>query len=82
LALASIGVPAFDMVDTTVTHSFLSTPNQSLLIEYSTNLQDWTSAGEHSTTGTGAFNVLFTKPGDQTNSWKSMFFRASLAAPN
>ncbi len=79
LAMTSIGLPVFDTVSTTVTHGFLSEPNQMLLIEYSTNLENWTSAGEHSTTGSGAFNVLFSQPGDQTTAWKSMFFRASLA---
>lgn len=78
LALSSIGVPVFDTVDTTVTHGFVGEPNQTLLIEYSTNLENWTSAGSHSTTGSGAFSVLFSQPGDQTTAWKSMFFRASL----
>ncbi|OYV04892.1 MAG: hypothetical protein CFE26_14460, partial [Verrucomicrobiales bacterium VVV1] len=77
LKMTSIGTPVFAAGNTTVTHGFLGEPNQSCVIEYSTNLETWTSAGTFNADGAGVISVEFTASGDQTTAWKKMFFRAS-----
>lgn len=74
LQLIGAGTPSFDGASTSVTHDFIGLPNQTLAIEYSTDLQTWTSVGNHSTGETGSFSVTFSAAGEQ--SWSTMFFRA------
>ncbi len=81
LKMTSIGTPVFAAGNTTVTHGFLGEPNQSCVIEYSTDLEAWTSAGTFNADGSGVISVEFTASGDQTTAWKKMFFRAS-SPPN
>jgi hypothetical protein len=62
-----------------LTVDFLGDPNQTVLLEYSTDLQTWTSLGDFDTTTTGAFEVTVAAGGDdQTAIWNSaMFFRGT-----
>lgn len=77
LKMTSIGTPVFAAGNTTVTHGFLGEPNQSSVIEYSTDLETWISAGVISANSSGVISAEFTASGDQTTAWKKMFFRAS-----
>jgi hypothetical protein len=62
-----------------LTVDFVSDPNQTVLLEYSTDLQTWTSLGNFDTTAIGAFEVTVTAGGDdQAAVWNSaMFFRGT-----
>lgn len=77
LKLTAIGTPVFAAGNTTVTHGFLGEANQSCVIQYSTDLQTWISAGGFTADSSGVISVEFTASGDQTTAWKKMFFRAS-----
>lgn len=77
LKMTSIGTPVFAAGNTTVTHGFLGEPNQSCVIEYSTDLGTWISAGGFTADSSGVISAEFTASGDQTTAWKKMFFRAS-----
>ncbi len=78
--LAGVGIPSFDGTDTTVTQSFLATPNASVMVEYRDSLSagPWTSSGPHDTGATGSFSIVISRPGNHTDSWsKQMFYRAA-----
>jgi hypothetical protein len=81
LQIVKVGTASFAGGNTTVTHDFIGVPNQTYLVEYTTNLENgpWTSAGNQSTGTTGSFSVTFTKSGDVAADWNAhMFFRARL----
>ena len=65
---------------TSVVVTFITLPNTSLNLEYSTNLSGWTgyAANPANSGPTGSFTVMFTAPGNQTATWnRRMFFQAS-----
>ena len=63
---------------TSIMVNFVGVPGQTYVMEYSTNLVGWTSAGSPVSTGTGSFTMTITAAGDQTALWnKALFFRAS-----
>ena len=80
LQIVKVGAATFVGGNTTVTHDFIGVPNQTYLVEYSTDLNGaWTSAGNQSTGATGSFSVTFTKSGDVAADWTAhMYFRARL----
>jgi len=78
LQIIQAGTPSQGGGQTSVTHNFIGIPNQTLAIEYSTNLVNWTSLGNHSTGATGSFTATITEAG--TPNWSSMFFRARYVA--
>jgi hypothetical protein len=81
LQIVKVGTASFAGGNTTVTHDFIGVPNQTYLVEYTTNLENgpWTSAGNQSTGTTGSFSVNFTTSGDVAADWTArMFFRARL----
>jgi len=80
LQIMKVGTATLAGANTTVTHDFIGVPNQTYLIEYTTNLSGaWTSAGNQNTGATGSFSVTFTKSGDFVTEWNThMFFRARL----
>jgi len=80
LQIVKVGTAIFGGSNTTITHDFIGVPNQTYLVEYSTDLNGaWTSAGNQSTGATGSFSVTFTKAGDFAADWNAhMFFRARL----
>ncbi len=78
--VSAVGVPSFDGSETTVTHTFASTPNTSIEIEYSGAPLGgaWTLTGPHATGTNGIFQATFTQPGNNVTSWsKGMIFRAA-----
>jgi hypothetical protein len=78
LRLIRKGTAEFDGTQTLVSHDFIGSPNTTYTVDYSTDLQGWTSTGGHPTGETGSFTVIITKPGDQTSAWNTqMFFRAT-----
>jgi hypothetical protein len=80
LQIVGVGTAVFAGGNTSVTHDFIGVPNQTYTVEYSTDLTNWTSAGNQSTGSTGSFSVTLTKAGDSAATWNgSMFFRASVA---
>jgi hypothetical protein len=80
LQIVGVGTAVFAGGNTSVTHDFIGVPNQTYTVEYSTDLTNWTSAGNQGTGSTGSFSVTLTKAGDSAASWNgSMFFRASVA---
>jgi hypothetical protein len=82
LQIVRIGSAAFDGTNTSVTHDFVGVPNQTYLIEYSTDLASWTSAGNQSTGASGSFAVTISRAGNFASAWNSaMFFRARLVTP-
>jgi hypothetical protein len=82
LQIVRIGSAAFDGTNTSVTHDFVGVPNQTYLIEYSTDLATWTSAGNQSTGTSGSFAVTISRAGNFASAWNSaMFFRARLVTP-
>lgn len=77
LQIVKVGTADFAGGNTTVTHDFIGVPGQTYLVEYSTDLTNWASAGNQSTGATGSFSVTFTKSGDVAADWNAhMFFRA------
>jgi hypothetical protein len=81
LQIAKVGTATYSAPNTTVTHDFIGVPNQTYLVEYTTDLQNgpWTSAGDQSTGTTGSFSLNITKSGDVAADWNArMFFRARL----
>ena len=69
--------PSYDGTNTSATVDFVSVPNQNLLIEYSTNLTTWTSAGTYPSSN-GSFSVTITAVGDHVSEWNAgLFFRAT-----
>jgi hypothetical protein len=81
LQIVKVGAATFVGGNTTVTHDFIGVPNQTYLVEYTTNLENgpWTSAGNQSTGTTGSFSVNFTTSGDVAADWTAhMYFRARL----
>ena len=80
LQIVKAGAATFVGGNTTVTHDFIGVPNQTYLVEYTSDLAGaWTSAGNQSTGVTGSFSVTFTKSGDVAADWNAhMFFRARL----
>jgi hypothetical protein len=79
LQIAKVGTATFSAPNTSVTHDFIGVPNQTYAVEYSTDLTNWTSAGNRSTGATGSFSLNITKSGDMAADWNAhMFFRASL----
>jgi hypothetical protein len=78
--VSAVGSPSFDGSQTSVTHTFASTPNTSIEIEYSgTPLSGaWTPTGPHATGTNGIFQATFTQPGNNVTTWsKGMIFRAA-----
>jgi len=82
LAIVKLGTATYSAPNTTVTHDFIGVPNQTYLVEYTTNLNGaWTSAGNQSTGATGSFSVTLTTAGNVASSWNTaMFFRAKVVA--
>jgi hypothetical protein len=79
LTITRVGVAQYSSPNTTVTHDFIGVPNQTYLIEYSTDLANWTSVGNQSTGRTGSFSVTITESGNVVANWnRHMFFRARL----
>jgi hypothetical protein len=80
LQIVKVGTAIFGGSNTTITHDFIGVPNQTYLVEYSTDLNGaWTSAGNQSTGATGSFSLNITKSGDVAADWNAhMFFRARL----
>jgi len=80
LQIVKVGTAIFAGGNTTITHDFIGVPNQTYLVEYTTDLNGtWTSAGNQSTGTTGSFSVTFTTSGDVAADWTArMFFRARL----
>lgn len=81
LQIVKVGTATFAGGNTTVTHDFIGVPNQTYLVEYTTDLNGtWTSAGNQSTGATGSFSVIITTTGNVAADWNAhMFFRARLA---
>ena len=83
LAIVHAGTATYNAgTDTTsITANFMTLPNTSLHLDYSTNLSSgWTAySGNPANSGpTGSFAVTFTAPGDQTTIWnRGMFFQAT-----
>jgi hypothetical protein len=83
LDIVEIGTATYDSGndETSITVGFISIASQSLTIEYSSpGILSWTTAGVPNpvSTGSGAFQVTITAPGDQTADWNNaMFFRAT-----
>lgn len=75
------GTPLYDGAETTVTHTFHSTPATWLNLEFTDNLIDsngWTEHSEVVYSGGGEFSVTFRKPGDhRINFQRGLFFRLS-----
>ena len=80
LQIVKVGAATFAGGNTTVTHDFIGVPNQTYLLEYTTDMEGaWTSAGDQNTGTTGSFSVNFTTSGDVAADWTArMFFRARL----
>jgi len=79
LQIVKVGTATFSAPNTSVTHDFIGVPNQTYAVEYSTDLTNWTSAGNRSTGATGSFSLNITKSGDVAADWNAhMFFRARL----
>jgi autotransporter-associated beta strand protein len=81
LQIVKVGTAAFSAPNTSVMHDFIGVPNQTYLVEYTTDLDNgpWTSAGNQSTGPKGSFSVTITKSGDFVSEWNThMFFRARL----
>jgi hypothetical protein len=80
LTITNIGVARYSSPNTTVTHDFIGVPNQTYLVEYTTDLAGaWTSVGNQSTGTNGSFSVTITKSGNVASDWnRHMFFRARL----
>jgi len=78
--VSGVGAPSFDGSQTSVTHTFASTPNTSIKIEYSATPLGgaWTLTGPYATGTNGIFQATFTQPGNNVTSWsKGMIFRAA-----
>jgi hypothetical protein len=79
LTITRVGAAQYSSPNTTVTHDFIGVPNQTYLVEYSTDLANWTSVGNQNTGPTGSFSVTITKSGNSVAEWnRHMFFRARL----
>ena len=79
LAIVKLRTAVYSTPNTEVTHDFIGVPNQTYAVEYSTDLTNWTSAGNRSTGATGSFSLNITKSGDVAADWNAhMFFRARL----
>ena len=78
LQIVKVGTATYSAPNTTVTHDFIGVPNQTYAVEYSTDLTNWTSAGNQNTGATGSFSVTLTASGDLTSAWNAMFFRAKV----
>lgn len=79
-SVSAVGSPSFDGSQTSVTHTFASTPNTSIEIEYSGAPLGgaWTPTGPHATGTNGIFQATFTQPGNNVTTWsKGMIFRAA-----
>lgn len=72
----------YDGMVTTKTVDFVAVPGQSIIVEYSTDMNTWFQAngGTPISTGTsGSFSATLSAAGDQTGTWNStMFFRGRL----
>jgi len=78
IRLLTVGMPQFDGVNTTMTHTFTAPAGKLLDIESTQNLStaNWTTSSNIST-GSGIFDVTFQTTGDQRIAWaQRMFFRA------
>lgn len=62
---------------TSVTVEFAGVPNQTYEIQYSTDMETWSTAVGYPTGATGTFNATFTAAGNQESAWSSLFFRAN-----
>jgi hypothetical protein len=79
LAIVKLRTAVYSTPNTEVTHDFIGVPNQTYAVEYSTDLTNWTSAGNRSTGAKGSFSLNITKSGDVAADWNAhMFFRARL----
>jgi hypothetical protein len=78
LQITERGVAEFNGSHTVVSHDFIGEPNQTYHIEYTSNLQQWISTGNHPTGVTGSFFATFTQAGNHVSDWNGqMFFRAT-----
>ena len=79
LQIVKVGTANYAGGNTTVTHDFIGVPNQTYAVEYSTDLTNWTSAGNQSTGATGSFSVNLSQAGNVASTWNAaMFFRAKV----
>jgi hypothetical protein len=79
LTITKIGTAQYSAPNTTVIHDFIGVPRQTYLVEYSTDLANWTSVGNQNTGVTGSFSVTITKSGNFVADWnRHMFFRGRL----
>jgi subtilisin family serine protease len=85
LQLAGMGDAAYDGTTTTVSHSFIAVPNQTIAVEYKGELSEpaWSAAGAKNSGASGSFTVDFSKVGNHVTDWNgSMFFRGYLTNTN
>jgi hypothetical protein len=69
---------SFNGTDTSITVAFQSSPNETVTLEYTTNLVTWTTVSGTFNTGTGSFQATITAPGNLAAQWNAgMFFRAT-----
>ena len=81
LQMIGRGEAAYDGTDTTITHSFIAVPNQTIAVEYKGELSEpaWSLGGVTNSGVSGSFTVDFSKPGNHATDWNgSMFFRGYL----
>lgn len=85
LQLVGMGDAAYNGTNTTITHSFLAVPNQTVAVEYKGELNEpsWSPAGTKNSGASGSFTVDFSKVGNHVTDWNgSMFFRGYLTNTN
>ncbi|MEI6607348.1 MAG: MBG domain-containing protein, partial [Verrucomicrobiota bacterium] len=77
--LRVVSAPVFANGSTSVTVEFAGVPNQTYQIEYSATMAEnsWSSPQAVNSGDTGPFIATFTKDGDQTAAWSTLFFRAT-----
>lgn len=79
VVLRAVGTPQFDGTNTVVTHTFTSTPDTYLRLQFAAGLADtnsWTTQPADVYSGPGEFPVTFSQAGDQRALWqRGMFFR-------
>lgn len=85
LQLVGMGDAAYNGTNTTITHSFLAVPNQTVAVEYKGELNEpsWSPAGTKNSGASGSFTIDFSKVGNHVTDWNgSMFFRGFLTNTN
>jgi hypothetical protein len=68
----------FNGTNTSITVAFLSSPNETVTLEYTTDLVTWTTVSGTFNTGSGSFQATITAPGNLAAQWNAgMFFRGT-----